>query len=122
MCFNYIIVTMKPSNEELKVTLKTTVSGAWDKIGDILSEHVNDSKFTGGEEQEEINKVLDGVVNFLEDFVENYENILCEDNCEYCELMACQENIMSILDLTNKPDIRKVSEIVEITYFDGHVY
>lgn len=121
MCFNFIIVEKRPSKVEYKVTLKTTVSGAWEKIGNIIGEHTNDCKFTSGDEQEEINKILDAVINFLEDFLENYENDNCKDNCECCDIYACQEDIKSILDLTNLYEIDKVNEVVEMTIFDGHI-
>lgn len=123
MCFNWISVTSKPSNQEYKVTLKTTVKGAWEMIGDILEEHVNDIKFYGKcSEQDEINKVLDGVINFLEDFIETYEEIHCMDDCECCEVYACQEDIQSVMDWTDVRNIHRVSEIVEIKEFDGRVY
>lgn len=121
MCFNWITAESRPSKTVYKVTLKTTVKGAWEMIGGILEEHVEDDKFTDSE-QDEINKVLDGVVNFLEDFVENYEDTHCEDRCDYCEIFACQENFKTVLDFTNNSDIHKVSQVVEIVEFDGRVY
>ena len=121
MCFNWIIVESRHSKNVYKITLKSTVKGAWEMIGDILEEHVRDCRF-GDSEQDEINKVLDGVVNFLEDFMENYENSHCEDRCDYCEVFACQENFKTVLDFTNNCSICRVSKIVEIVEFDGRVY
>lgn len=123
MCFNWYVY-----DECFKVTLTSTVEKAHDVLEELDIEVVDCAEL---DEQGEIYAILDAIIDFLLDKIDEHLEKHCPNECvaigtkvhNKCESRACEEDVKSILDLTEMYyEIGKVSEIVEITYFDGHVY
>lgn len=126
MCFNWYVY-----DECLKVTLTSTVEKAHDVLKELDIEVVDCAEL---DEQGEIFAVLDAIIDFLNDKIDEHREKLCPNMCVAlgtkihhiggdCEIKACEEDVKSILDLTGMYyEIDRISEIVEITYFDGRVY
>ena len=125
MCSNWYVY-----DECLKVTLTSTVEKAHDVLKELDIEVVDCAEL---DEQGEIFAVLDAIIDFLEDKVEEHREKTCPDICvaigtdihrkDMCEVKSCEDDVMSILDLTGMYyEIDRISEIVEIKEFDGRVY